>query len=62
MTPVLAGAAGSAENVTAQVFVPQINDLNLELCTLAQSVTVSGKDVDAAIADFKKAAEAILEQ
>lgn len=62
MNPVLAGAAGSAENVTAQVFVPQINDLNLELCTLAQSVTVSGKDVDTAIADFKKAAEAILEQ
>ena len=58
--PVLAGAAGSAENVKAQVFVPQISDLNLELCTLAQAVTVSGKDVDTAIEDFRKAAEAIL--
>lgn len=60
MNPVLMGAAGSAENVKAQVFVPQISDLNLELCTLAQAVTVSGKDVDTAIADFQKAAEAIL--
>ncbi len=58
--PVLTGAAGSAENVKAQVFIPQISDLNLELCTLAQAVTVSGKDTDTAIADFKKAAEAIL--
>ena len=60
MNPVLAGAAGSAENVKAQTFVPQISDLNLELCTLAQAVTVSNKDVDTAIADFQKAAEAIL--
>lgn len=60
MNPVLAGAAGSAENVKAQVFVPQISDLDLELCTLAQAVTVSGKDVDTAIQDFKTAAESIL--
>lgn len=59
--PVLAGALGSAENVKAQTFVPVISDLNLELCTLAQAVTVSKKDVDAAIADFKKAAEGILD-
>lgn len=59
--PVLDGAAGSAENVKAQTFVPTISDLNLELCTLAQAVTVSKKDVDTAIADFKKAAEGILE-
>ncbi|MBS6642744.1 MAG: sugar ABC transporter substrate-binding protein [Clostridiaceae bacterium] len=57
---VLKGAAGSAENVIAQVFVPRISDLNLELCTLAQAVTVSGKDVDTAIEEFRKAAEAIL--
>lgn len=62
MNPVLAGAAGSSANVKAQVFVPQISDLNLELCTLAQAVTVSGKDVDPAIKDFKKAAEAILQK
>lgn len=61
LNPVLDGAAGSSANVKAQTFVPTISDLNLELCTLAQAVTVSGKDVETAIADFKKAAEAILE-
>lgn len=61
LNPVLDGAAGSSANVKAQTFVPAISDLNLELCTLAQAVTVSKKDVDTAIADFKKAAEAILE-
>lgn len=60
MNPVLEGAAGSAEHVAAQTFVPTISDLNLELCTLAQAVTVSGKDVDTAIEEFKKAAEGIL--
>lgn len=60
LNPVLMGAADSASNVKAQVFVPTIGDLNLELCTLAQAVTVSGTDVDTAIADFQKAAEAIL--
>lgn len=59
--PVLNGAAGSAANVKAQTFVPTISDLNLELCTLAQAVTVSGKDVDTAIEDFKNAANGILE-
>ncbi len=60
MNPVLEGATGSAENVVAQTFVPTLSDLNLELCTLAQGVTVSGKDVDTAIEEFKKAAEGIL--
>lgn len=60
--PVLKGAAGSVNNTIAQVFIPQNSDLNLELCTLAQAVTVSGKEVDAAIADFKKAAEAMLSE
>lgn len=61
LNPVLDGAAGSAANVKSQTFVPAVSDLNLELCTLAQAVTVSKKDVDTAVADFKKAAEAILE-
>lgn len=60
LNPVLLGAADSASNVKAQTFVPTIGDLNLELCTLAQAVTVSDEDTESAIADFKKAAEAIL--
>jgi len=36
-------------------------DINLELCTLAQAITISGEDVDSAIAAFNKAASALLE-
>lgn len=57
---VLAGAASSLSKTLAVPFVPALNDLNLELCTLAQAVTVSGKDVDTAIAEFTAAASAIL--
>jgi len=51
---VLKGAAASAGNVKMQTFIPALNDLNLELCTLAQAVTVSHTNVDDAIATFKK--------
>lgn len=61
VNPVLEGASGSQSNVTPQTFVAAISDLNLELATLAQAVTVSDKDIDTAIADFKKAAEGILD-
>ncbi len=54
--PILKGAANSVANVKHQVTVPALNDLNLELTTLAQAVTVSNKSVDQAIAEFKKAA------
>ncbi|MDY4609863.1 MAG: extracellular solute-binding protein [Sphaerochaetaceae bacterium] len=51
---VLKGAAASAGNVKQQTFIPQLNDLNLELCTLAQAVTVSRQNLDDAIATFQK--------
>ena len=35
-------------------------DLNLELCTLAQAVTVSDTDVDTAIANFEKTASGMV--
>ena len=58
--PVLKGAADSAKNVKAQPFIPQLTDLNLELCSLAQAVTVGDQDVDSAIANFKKVMQAKL--
>lgn len=58
--PVLKGASGSVSNVTASPAIAQLNDLNLELCSLAQAVTVGNEDVDAAIADFKKVTNAKL--
>ena len=57
---VLTGAADAINVAVAAPFVPALNDLNLELCTLAQAVTVSGGDVDSSIEDFRKAATTLL--
>ena len=57
----LAGAAGSVGKVKPVTFIPTLSDLNLELCTLAQAVTLSGKDVDTAIAEFETAAGNVIQ-
>lgn len=57
---VLQGAASSVENVLACPQIPTLNDLNLELCTLAQAVTVGGKSFDEAYPAFEKAAAALV--
>lgn len=54
--PVLQGSLGSIDKAVAAPSVPAMNDLNLELCTLAQAVTVTGTDVDTAIEEFRTAA------
>ena len=59
--PVLDGAADSISKTLALTFVPALSDFNLELCTLAQAITVGGEDVDSAIAAFVTAAQAILQ-
>lgn len=61
LSAVLKGAAGSIEKTVPSAFVPKLNDINLELATLAQSVTVGGKSVDEGIQNFKSAASALLE-
>ena len=58
---ILKGASGSEANTKTQVFIPQNSDLNLELCALAQAVTVGDEDVDSAIENFKKSAELIIQ-
>lgn len=60
LNPVLEGAASSVDNLMTTPFIPTLTDLNLELCTLAQNVTVGGADVDTAIADFAKSAANIV--
>lgn len=57
---ILKGAKDSLDKTMPSAFVPALSDINLELCTLAQAITVGGKDVDQAIADFKTAAQALL--
>lgn len=56
---ILKGAAASIDQALPTPFISSMNDLNLELCTLAQAVTTGGKSVDEAIADFNKAAGAL---
>ncbi len=58
LNPVLEGATGATDNVINTPSIPMLNDLNLELCTLAQNVTVSDTDVDTAIEQFNSAAQA----
>lgn len=60
--PVLKGAAQSASNVKAQPFIPQLKDINLELCTLAQAVTVGDESVSTAIEKFKNRAQSKLSE
>lgn len=60
LNPVLQGAAVSIDNLSSAPFVAAQADLNLELCTLAQAVTVSDTDVDTAIANFEKTASGMV--
>ncbi len=60
--PVLQGAAGSSQLVKPVPFIPQLQDVNLELCALAQAVTVGNEEVDAAIANFTKVVTAKLDE
>ena len=57
LNPVLEGARDATQNAVNSPSIPMLNDLNLELCTLAQNVTVGGADVDTAIEDFRSAAQ-----
>ncbi|MDR2480476.1 MAG: extracellular solute-binding protein [Treponema sp.] len=58
---VLKGAAGSVEKAMPVPFIPAMDNLNLELCTLAQAVTVGGVEMNTAIGRFKSAAQGLLE-
>ncbi len=58
--PILKGAANSVDKTVPVTFVPALSDLNLELCTFAQNMTVGGQPFDNAFPAFKTAAENIL--
>lgn len=59
-SPVLKGAAASVENTVPVTFIPALNELNLELCTFAQAITVGNKTFDEAYPAFEKAASALI--
>lgn len=58
---ILKGAANSIEKALPTPLIPRLNDLYLELTTFAQAITVGGKSVDEGIAEFKEAANALLD-
>ncbi len=60
VNPVLEGSQDAISIAISTKLFPTINDLNLELCSLAQSITVGKTDVKTAIENFKPSAEAIL--
>ena len=57
---ILQGAKDAVTVAKGYTLIPQTSDLYLELCTLAQNITIGGQDVDSAIQNFKTNAEAIL--
>ncbi len=59
---ILKGASPAAGRVKVQTFIPRISDLNLELCALAQAVSVGNEDVSAAIKKFKETAAVKISQ
>jgi multiple sugar transport system substrate-binding protein len=60
-SPVLKGAASSLSKTVPSTFIPTLSELNLELCTLAQAVTLGDQDVGQAIEEFIVAANAVIE-
>ncbi|WP_332445902.1 ABC transporter substrate-binding protein [Sphaerochaeta sp.] len=59
---ILKGASPAAGRVQVQPFIPRISDLNLELCALAQAVTVGKQDLNSAIEKFKSTASVKISQ
>lgn len=59
---ILKGASPAAGRVQVQSFIPRISNLNLELCSLAQAVTVGKQDVAASIEKFKNTASVKISQ
>ena len=53
---VLKGASSSISNVRKVPYVSAMSDISLDLCTLAQAVTVSNTSVDQAIEAFVRSA------
>lgn len=59
---ILKGVSPAAGRVQVQSFIPRISNLNLELCSLAQAVTVGKQDVAASIEKFKNTASVKISQ
>lgn len=59
---ILNGAKDAVDNSRALPLFPGLSEFNLELCALAQAVTVSGQDVPAALNAFASSVEPLIPQ
>ena len=48
------------EKAEPVLMFPTLSDFNLELCALAQAVTVGGEDVDTALKNFQNSVQPLL--
>lgn len=56
----LAGARDTVNHLSPSLMFPTVADFNLELCALAQAVTMGDEEVSAAAADFEKSVQPLL--
>lgn len=56
----LAGARDTVNHLSSSLMFPAVSDFNLELCALAQAVTMGDEEVSAAIVDFEKSVHPLL--
>lgn len=59
-SPILNGAGDSVEKAEPVQMFPTLSDFNLELCALAQAVTVGKEDIDTALEGFKTSVQSLL--
>lgn len=59
-SPILAGAGDSVERAEPVLMFPSLSEFNLELCALAQAVTVGKTDVDTALKSFQSTVQPLL--
>ena len=56
----LAGARDTVNHLSPSLMFPTVADFNLELCALAQAVTMGDEEVQTAAADFEKSVQPLL--
>lgn len=59
-SPILNGAGDSVEKAEPVLMFPTLSEFNLELCALAQAVTVGGEDVESALQNFESTVQPLL--
>ena len=62
INPLLEQAKSANTNLAPLPMITNLNDFALEVSGLAQAITVGGEEVEAALENFKKSAETILNQ